>query len=177
MAEEGGGLEIVGKAVQAVSKEWSRRGPATRLTRALVERTGARDAQDLLEGISLERIQLDASAAPLVFQAAAEGDRVALEILIWAGRELAGLAIGVIHQLNLEALAFDAVLIGSIHRASPILAQTLQDSVRAVAPHARFVPLAVPPAVGGVLLAMQQAQLDYRAAREQLIRSVSKIDL
>jgi N-acetylglucosamine kinase-like BadF-type ATPase len=174
MGEVGGGLEIAGKAVEAVAKEWSRRGAPTRLTRLLLERTGARDVEDFLEGVSLERIRIDASAAPLVFQAANEGDGVAIEIMMWAGKELAELAKGVIRQLHFEQLEFDAVLIGSIHRSSALLAQTMQDAIRAFAPGARFVPLGVPAAIGGVLLAMQITDNYTVAARETLIETIKQ---
>jgi len=172
MAEAAGGLELVGKAVQAVALEWTRRGPPTRLTQLFIEFTGARGIEDLLEGVSLERIRLDASAAPLVFQAASEGDLVAIETILWAGRELGSLAVGVIRQLNFEALTFDAVLIGSLYQGSPLLGEAMQQTIHAVAPGARFVPLDVPPAVGGVLLGMEQCGIDGAAVRERLIESV-----
>jgi N-acetylglucosamine kinase-like BadF-type ATPase len=175
MAEVAGGLELVGKAVQAVALEWTRRGPATRLTQAFIEFTGARDIEDLLEGLSLERLQLDASAAPLVFQAAAEGDLVAIETILWAGRELGSLAVGVIRQLNLEALEFDAVLVGSLYQGSPLLVEAMRQTVHTVAPGARFVPLSAPPVVGAVLLGMEQAGLDAPAWRETVIQSTVEL--
>lgn len=174
MAEAAGGLELVGKAVQAVALEWTRRGPPTQLTRLLIEFTGARDLEDLLEGLSLERIQLDASAAPLVFQAAAEGDLVAIETILWAGREIGSLAVGVIRQLQFEALSFDAVLIGSLYHGSPLLVQAMEQTIHTVAPGARFVPLNIPPAVGGVVLGMEQCGIEMSTVRERLIQSAKE---
>jgi len=171
MAEVAGGLELVGKAVQSVALAWTRRGPATRLTQAFIEWTGARDIEDLLEGLSLERLQVDASAAPLVFQAAAKGDLVAQDIILWAGRELGSLAIGVIRQLNFEALEFDAVLVGSLYKGSPLLVEAMRQTVYTVAPGARFTSLSAPPVVGGVLLGMEQAGLNAPTLRETLIQS------
>lgn len=175
MAEVAGGLELVGKAVQAVALEWTRRGPATRLTQYFIEFTGSRNVEDLLEGLSLERLQLDATAAPLVFRAAAEGDLVALETILWAGRELGSLAVGVIRQLNFEALTFDAVLVGSLYKGSPLLVEAMRQTIHTVAPGARFMPLSAPPVVGGVLLGMEQAGLDAPAFRETLIQSTVEL--
>lgn len=175
MAEVAGGLELVGKAVQAVALAWTRRGPATRLTDYFIQFTGARDVEDLLEGLSLERLQLDAAAAPLVFRAAAEGDLVALDTILWAGRELGSLAIGVIRQLNFEALAFDAVLVGSLYQGSPLLVETMRQTIHTVAPGARFIPLSAPPVVGGVLLGMEQAGLAAPAPRERVIQSTVEL--
>ncbi len=171
MGEVAGGLELVGKAVQAVALEWTRRGPATRLTQYFIELAGARDIEDLLEGLSLERLDLDATAAPLVFRAAAEGDLVAIETILWAGRELGSLATGVIRQLNFEALTFDTVLVGSLYNGSPLLVESMRQTIHTVAPGARLMQLTVPPVVGGVLLGMEQAGLNAPAVRETLIQS------
>lgn len=175
MAEGAGGLEMLWKAVRAVALEWSRRGPPTRLTGYFIEHTGAHDADDLIEGLSLERIVLQANAAPLIFRAAEEGDVVALEIVLWAGRELGSLATGVIRQLQFEALEFDAVMVGNLYRGSPLLVNVMRDTIHAVAPRARLVTLTQPPVVGGVLLGMQMAGLDAARAREELISSTAKL--
>jgi N-acetylglucosamine kinase-like BadF-type ATPase len=171
MGEVAGGLELVGKAVQAVALEWTRRGPATRLTQYFIELTGARDIEDLLEGLSLERLELDATAAPLVFRAAAEGDLVAIETILWAGRELGSLAIGVIRQLNFEPFTFEAVLVGSLYNGSPLLVEAMRQTIHTVAPGAYLTKLTAPPVVGGVLLGMEQAGLAAPALRETLIQS------
>lgn len=174
-AEVAGGLEMVGKAVQAVALEWTRRGPATSLSRYFIEETGARNLEDLLEGLSLERLKLEATAAPLIFQAAAEGDVVALDIVLWAGRELGSLAVGVIRQLGFESLEFDTVLVGSLYQGSPLLVEAMRQTIHTVAPGAHFSPLTAPPVVGGVLLGLEQAGLDAPARREALIQSTVKL--
>lgn len=174
MAEGAGALEMLAHVVQALSLAWSRRGPPTRLTRDLVEFTGARDADDLIEGLSIERIRLEASAAPLIFRAAEQGDAVATETVLWAGRELGSLAVGVIRMLSLESQAFDIVHVGSLYKGSPLLVDAMHQTIHAVAPGARFVSLTVPPVVGGVLLAMEQVGITPAAVRDSLIDSSHK---
>ncbi len=169
--EYGGGHELVIKALHAVTAAWSKRGPATRLTEALVRCAGASDIDDLLEGISLRRYRLDASAAPLVFEVARSGDRVALEVVHWAGRELGDLAVGVIRQLGFETLTFDVVLMGSLFKGGPLLIEPVKETIHAAAPRARLKRLTAPPVVGAVLLAMEQAGLDPSSARTTLIRT------
>ena len=166
---------MVGRTIQAVALEWTRRGPVTSLSRYFIEQTGARDLEDLLEGLSLERLQLEATAAPLVFRAAAEGDVVALDIVLWAGRELGSLAVGVIRQLGFEALEFDVVLVGSLYQGSPLLVEAMRQTIHTVAPGARFMPLTAPPVVGGVLLGMEQAGLNAPTRRETLIQSTVEL--
>lgn len=171
VGEAAGAGELVAEAVRSVAREWSRRGPNTRLTAALVELIGARDAEDLLEGLTQRRYQMGAEAAPLVFRVAAEGDPVARQLIEWAGRELGSLAIGVIRQIGLETSSFDVVLVGSLYDGGPLLTDTMRQTVHAVAPGACFVRLTTPPVVGGVLLGMEQVRLGGRAIREHLIET------
>lgn len=201
MGEYGGASELVARAIQAVAQAWTRRGPATRLTEAFIELTGASDAMDLLEGLALARYQITPAAAPLVFRVAAEGDEVARETIRWAGRELGSLAIGVIRQLGFEQLAFEVVLVGSlfqgsfsdpkghrrqgkadrrehldlVSRGSLLLIRAMDTTIRTVAPKARLVRLQAPPVVGGVLLGMEQAGVPTQRVRQTLIRSTREL--
>lgn len=174
MGESGGGSDTVAEAVRAISREWSLRGPRTRLTQTFLELTGARDSLDLLEGLNLGRYELSAAHAPYVFKLAAEGDEVAREIARWNGRGLSDLAVGVIRQLGFEELDFDVVLVGSLYDGSPELIQTMQAAIRAVAPGARLVRLKAPPVVGGALLGMEQAGIDPRPLRQTLIETTAE---
>jgi N-acetylglucosamine kinase-like BadF-type ATPase len=171
MGEAAGAGELVEEALRCVARDWSLRGPSTRLTQAFVEEVGAADAEDLLEGITQRRYSLTADAAPLVFRVAAQGDAMARHAIEWAGRELGGLAVGVIRQLELESLEFDVVLVGSLYDGGPLLIETMRQTVHAVAPGARLVRLTAPPVVGGVLLGMEQASLNGRAVRARLIET------
>src|SRR5512142_2345721 len=74
--EYGGAGDLVRAAVRAVAYEWSRRGPATRLSAEFLNLTGASSLTDLLEGLTPEKYHLGADLAPLVFQVAEAGDAV-----------------------------------------------------------------------------------------------------
>jgi N-acetylglucosamine kinase-like BadF-type ATPase len=171
LGEAAGGWELALKAIQAVALEWTWRGPSTQLTRAFVELFEARDVVDLLEGLTMGRYHLHASAAPVVFRVAAQGDAVARDLILWAGRELGSMANGVVRQLGFEALSFDVVLAGSFFDGSSLLAEAMCEAIHPVAPGARLVRLDVPPVVGGVLLGIEQAGQDPLAMREALIAS------
>jgi len=173
--EYAGGGDIVYHALQDIARAWAMRGSRTRLTDAFIDLAGATSEVDLLEGLYLGRYALSATAAPLVFRVAAEGDVVAREIIRWAGHELASLAIGVIHQLGFETLDFEVVQIGSVFNGSPLLGETMMARIREVAPGARAVRLTVPPVVGGVLLGMEQAGVDYPRLRSTLIQSTARL--
>lgn len=172
--EAAGAGELVATAICGVAYEWCRRGPATRLSSAFIELAGARDLDDLVEGLSTGRYHINADAAPLIFRLAGEGDAVALDTVRWAGRELGAMAVGVIRQLNFESLDFNVVLVGSLFYGGSLLIDPLRETIREVAPGAGFVRLEAPPVVGGVLLGMEQVGLNGASVRRQLMDSVNR---
>ena len=154
-----------------MAKAWTRRGPQTALTQAFVDLTGASSEADLLEGLSQGYYDIGPEAAPLVFQIAEAGDSVAVDVIRWAGHELASLALGVCRQLGFEDRAFEIVLVGSMVNGGRLLLDPLREAVHAVAPGARFVRLTAPPVVGAVLLGMQAAGLPVQQLRQPLVAS------
>lgn len=171
--EHGGGGDLVARGMQAVSKAWSKRGPETLLTQKFLNHLGVQDVMDIFEGLSRDRLSLGASASRLVFEASNEGDAVAQDVICWMGHELADLAIGVIRQLNFESLDFEVVLTGSLYKGSPLIESTMRETIHAIAPGARFVPLNAPPVVGAVLLGMEQDNLKSPQVRAALIDSAN----
>lgn len=175
MGENGGAYELVEHAVQDVARAWTLRGPQTALTAAFIGLTGAKDAADLLEGLSQEVYELTARAAPAVVRTAEDGDAVAQAAVRWSAEELGSLAVGVIRQLALQNEDVEVVLIGSFYNAGPLLLDPLFARIRAEAPHARFVRLTAPPVVGAVVLGMDAAGIDGAARRRQLIQTLHRV--
>jgi N-acetylglucosamine kinase-like BadF-type ATPase len=171
LGEYGGADTLVPEAVRAVARAFTKRGPATLLTSAFVEYAGADDVEDLLEGICLDRYEIGTDAAPVIFEAADDGDAVAQDLIRWAGRELGSLVMGVARQLDFESEDFEVVQIGSLFGASSRLGETMLAALHTVAPGARLTRLQVPPVVGGVLLGMERAGLDVGSARGRLGRT------
>jgi N-acetylglucosamine kinase-like BadF-type ATPase len=170
MGEGAGASELVQWAVQALAHMWTKRGTETALAGVMVERAGARDLEDLLEGLVNQRYALDASAAPLVFECAARGDAVAEALVRRSGCELGELANAVIRQLGFQLDEFDAVLVGSMFNAGEMLIRPLRETVLPVAPGVRFVKLEVPPVIGGVVLGMEQAGVKPKANVRRRLR-------
>lgn len=181
MGEGAGAGELVRWTIQALAHMWTLRGPATQLADVMIQRAGARDLGDLLEGIVNSRYEIDASAAPLVFEAARRGDPVANALISQAGRELGELAKAVIRQLDFQSESFDIVLIGSMFNSGEMLIQPLRETVLPLAPGARFVKLQAPPVVGAVLLGMEQAGLEISSSLRRRLRetiaTVPKVSL
>jgi len=175
LGEAAGAEELVHKALQAIAHEWTRRGPATQLTPAFLELAGVPDVDTLLDHLTLEKLTIGAEAAPVIFEVAAGGDAVAQELIVWAGRELGSMANGVIRQLALESSAVEVVLAGSFFKGSPVLAETMRQTIHAVAPGAQLVRLNAPPVIGGVVLGMQTAGFNPVPIRASLINSTNRL--
>lgn len=170
LGEGAGASEMVAEAVKAISRDWSRRGPQTRLTQEFVHLAGARDADDLLEGLILGRYELTAEAVRVILETAQGGDEVASRIVQWAGMALADLVTGVARQLDLLGEEFELVTSGSVFKAGEPILGPFRRAVLSQAPGALLRPLQGPPAVGAVLLAMEQVGLEGRPFREVLLR-------
>jgi N-acetylglucosamine kinase-like BadF-type ATPase len=176
MGEAAGGSELVFRAMQIVGHAWSKRGEHTALCEAFIEYSGAENLDDLIEGYTTGRYQIDGKAAPLVFAAAQAGDQAAGELIRWAGRELGELAKAVIRQLEFETLRFDVVLTGSMFAGGAGLIEAMRNTIEALAPRARLVRLEIPPVVGAVLIGMQAGGLEVtEEIRRQLGEKLSNV--
>lgn len=173
--EYGGAGEMVEKAIQAISHQWTRRGPKTALSKMFISMTGAKDLDALIEGIDLDCYHPDASWAPAIFQAARAGDRVAHEIIDWSGRESGESACAVIRQLKIEDEQFDVILVGSVFAGGQLYIRPLRQTIHKLAPRAKLVKLSAPPVVGGVILGMKKAGLQTPPIYRKLIASTKKL--
>jgi N-acetylglucosamine kinase-like BadF-type ATPase len=173
--EYGGSSELVFCGIQAISHTWSRRSPYTTLVEYFLALTGAKDLDDLIEGIDMHRYQPQPTWARTIVEAAQEGDTVARQLVGFAGGELGESACAVIRQLGIEGEAFDVVLAGSLFKSGDLLIDPLRATIFRVARRARLTRLAVPPVVGGVVLGMQQTGLETPARRVALLESIGKL--
>jgi N-acetylglucosamine kinase-like BadF-type ATPase len=169
--EYGGAGDLIHRALSAIAFEWTRRGPKTLLTPEFLRLTGARDTPSLIEGIEMGEYYLGSDYAPLIYKVAVQGDPVAHSIIEWGGKELGASALAVIRQLNFQKLDFEVVLVGSLYQMGEMLINPMRQVITSEAPHAHLVGLSSPPVVGGVLLAMQQLELETSHIRDQLITS------
>ena len=173
--EYGGAGEMVDKAVQAVSHQWTRRGPRTALTEVFIRTTGAKDLDALIEGIDLDCYHPDASWATAIFDAARRGDDVAREIIAWSACESGESACAVIRQLGIQGEEFDVILAGSVFAGGSLYIDPLQSTIHKLAPRANLVKLEAPPVVGGVVLGMQKAGMETASLHTELIDSTKRL--
>ena len=178
VGEAGGASEIVAQAVAAIAHEWTHQGPPTGMTSLFVTHCGASSLADLLERLVMGKLHLGAAQAPLVLQAAADGDEAAQGILTWAGEGLGAMANGVIHQLGFEQKSFDVVMVGSMYRGNSWMVEALHKKVAEVAPGARLAPLNLPPVAGALLLGMEATGLaPGEAVRDRLAASLNPVEI
>lgn len=157
MGEYAGGSELVERAKHWVAYEWTGRGQPTSLTQAFIKKTGAKNLEDLLQGLGEKQYELNADSAPLIFECAAQGDKVALDLLQWAGDELGEMVIAVARQIGVTHSSPDVILIGGLFRGTPSLKSLVTAKVDSVIPKAAYLDMQAPPVVGAVILGMEQA--------------------
>lgn len=176
MGEGAGGTELVHRAMQMVNYSWTKRLPKTALSQAFIAHAGAKNLEDLIEGYSSGGYEIGAEAAPIVFQVAKDGDKIALDLICWAGRELGELVNSVARQLEFENLEFDVVMTGGMFRGGDLLIDPMRERIHQVAPKARLVKLSVPPVVGAVLLGMEAGGLKAsQVVRQTMMDTLSTI--
>ncbi|TCL70084.1 N-acetylglucosamine kinase-like BadF-type ATPase [Hydrogenispora ethanolica] len=166
--EPGGGGYLGSRATQAAYNFLFRGGPATRITDLLWQRLGIRSKFDLIDCLR-EKLEYGglrlADLAPVIFQAANYGDRVALAILETMGTEIAASVNGVVRELAFAPdQPLEIVLAGSIavKGENPAALNRLQREVRAAQPGRvlNFIVLNQSPVAGAVVWALQEVRRD-----------------
>jgi N-acetylglucosamine kinase-like BadF-type ATPase len=135
-------------------------GPATALVPLLLEATGSRSASQLLHqlyGAEWPRPRA-ARLAPLVDQAAEEGDAVAASILNGAAQDLATLAAAVRGQLWTAAEAVEVAHIGGVFESRRVLERFRM--LVELEPRNRSIPPLHSPAEGALREAWRMAGID-----------------
>jgi N-acetylglucosamine kinase-like BadF-type ATPase len=162
--DEGGAFDMVRRALRAALRMEEGWGPPTALRDALLEASGARDANQALHHFysgQWPRARI-ASLAPLVDAAAQARDGVALEIVRQSAQELALLASAVRGQLWKPGDQVEVAYVGGAFR-SPLLLERfrllveLEDGNRCGAPRRD-------PAEGALLEAYRAAGLTHDLA-------------
>ena len=95
-----------------------------------------------------------AGFARFVVEAAIEGDKIALDIVTDAGRELGTAAVAVIRKLRLEDKQFPIGCVGSVFKAGKLLNDPMKKLIIAVAPKAKLAEPQMPPSHAAALMAM-----------------------
>ena len=154
--EWGGAWELAREAVHAIARARHGTGPPTALTERVPAALALRDADDLFRAIARDDYHPDPSLARVVLTAADDGDAVAIQIAAAGGTGLAISAAAVAARLELEA-PFPVVRSGGVHRAGcAALDRAFETEIELRLPGCEVRMLAVPPAAGAALLALDE---------------------
>jgi N-acetylglucosamine kinase-like BadF-type ATPase len=156
----GGGSSVGMAGLQAAVRARDGRGQRTMLEQSVPAFFGLRRPIDVTTALYHHRLSERRlrELSPVVFGAAAEGDAAARSILDRLGDELAVMAIAIIRRLHLTRRDVDVVLAGGLFEArDDVLVARIAGAVQAVAPAASVRPLARPPVLGALLLALDAA--------------------
>jgi N-acetylglucosamine kinase-like BadF-type ATPase len=159
MGDEGSAWDIGLRALRAAARAADRRGPGTALLPMVLEhyRLGAiRELYDLLYDAGFTRDRVS-TIAPLVVGLARNGDTVAGEIVGDAGRQLAGLALGVLRQLFPGGAAAPVFPTGGVFQAGDLVREPFRHALADGWPRAVVKEPRLPPVAGAWLKACDHA--------------------
>lgn len=166
------GLQAMIAAVRAADG----RGPATRLAASLLPALEI-ESLDLImhrlyfQGLSRSQI---AALAPLVLEAARQGDAPAQAILAQGAEEVAGMVVTASRRLDLKAENLRVTFTGGLVQASPDYRERITAGLLERLPGVQVVAPLLPPVVGAALLALQNAGISINP---QVLRNLSEGDL
>lgn len=158
LGDFGGAADIGVEAIRSARRAVDGRGRATLLLPMILEELGLEDIEDIADMFIAEFDKRGdpASLAPLIFEAANEGDRVARELLERSGDELGLSARLTAVQLFRPDQTLILVLGGSLLQkgSNPAMRDAIADGVGTIFRHLDVRILQGPPVLGGVFHAV-----------------------
>jgi N-acetylglucosamine kinase-like BadF-type ATPase len=151
----GGGGSLGPAALSAAIRGRDGRGPHTALERLVPERLGYARPLDVTYALYRHRLSHEAirELAPLVFEAAVEGDAVARFIADQQADEIVAMAVAALRRVRGLRAAVPVVLAGGVFRTTdPVFHARIQAGLAALAPKAEVRLLSAPPVLGAALL-------------------------
>lgn len=156
LIDDGGSGYALGRdLLSAVVRQWDGRGEETALTRLLLARLEIETPQELVAYVYGGDKSRVASLAPLVGQAAAQGDRTALDIYARNGAELGELVLAAAKRLGMET--GEVALLGGLLTRDGRLREALAAWLAERAPGLRCIEPRQDAAAGAAMLALELA--------------------
>lgn len=155
----GGGLGLGHAGLSAAVRGRDGRGARTALERLVPAHFGLRSPAALTKALYDERIEEARlmELAPIVFDAATDGDAVARSIVDRLADELVSMGVALVRRLHLTRLDPEVVLAGGVFRATdPAFYERLEAGIRRVAPRARTIRLEARPVLGAALIGLDR---------------------
>ncbi|MFB5677766.1 N-acetylglucosamine kinase [Paenibacillus terreus] len=154
----GGGSGLAIEVFRTVIRAWEGREQPTLLTGVVLQTLGYSSVEHMFHDFLDHGKVIPRHLTKALFQVA-EHDEAARRILQRQGEELGIAAAAVIHKLAMMQDSFDLVLVGSVltRGDSRYIIPHIEKNVKTAAPGCSLRRLALEPAAGAVLLAMERA--------------------
>jgi len=158
IGDEGSAYEIGRQALKAFLRSYDGREIRTLLTEKIMKVLKLQVEEDLVQRVYTERMSVSeiAAVAPLVAEAADEGDAVAKRILTEAGREIASHAIAIAKALGMENEDVEVYMTGGVFKAGSHVLKPFQEEINKIMPKARLASPKFEPAMGAAFLALRE---------------------
>ena len=169
LGDEGSAMAIGRHGLAATLEAFDGAAPATRLEDSFARYFGISNMSDLKRVVYAPYFGQRgfASLAPIVSQAAAEGDVVAARIIGEAGCALAKIVAAVIRKLEFDAEVRVAPIGGAFEHVHG-LRESFEAALRPESIAAVIVPPALPPVLGAVILALKECGVDLEQTTPRL---------
>jgi N-acetylglucosamine kinase-like BadF-type ATPase len=167
--DAGGGHSLGLAGLSGAVRARDGRGPATVLATVVPEHYGLRRPEDVAVAVHRGDISYHGlrELAPVVLEAAATGDPVAMTIIATLGTEVSVMANALIKRLRLGRTDVEVILGGGILQAgNAALFEQVRDGILAQAPRASVRVLGVSPVYGAIVEAFSR----IGAADSQLLQ-------
>ncbi|CAM4421713.1 N-acetylglucosamine kinase-like BadF-type ATPase [Paenibacillus endophyticus] len=172
---QGSGTDLAVHAFRSAIRAWEGREQVTLLSELVPERLGYATIQDMYDDALYNHKRPGHGLAKVMFEAAAQGDAVAIRILREAGSEHANAVMALIKRLGMEQERFDVVLTGSVlsRGGSPHMVDAINEELAAAAPYAKTVRLTVDPVIGAVMSAMDSKGISIDETVDAALRKIT----
>ena len=155
--DEGSSYWLGIQAMRAAVLDYDGRGERTRLTRAISERLALAEMDELMNRLyaaEMTRTQI-AALAPLVFEASAQGDAVAQNLIRRGCEAMADCALAVARKLGMDRGTSELAITGGLTNAGEALFNPFRAAVAQRLPACQVQKARLIPAIGAALLALE----------------------
>lgn len=152
--DEGSAYRIGQAALRAAARDFDGRGPKTELTPSIMKELKLSDFSESIDAVYLGPMQPRqiAGLSKIVDQTAEGGDKVAIEILELAGRELAECAAAAVRRFGLSDGDIKVSYQGSVMTSSELVRESFSRSLSAEFAEVSVTAPRFPPVTGAYLL-------------------------
>ena len=148
------GVQAMKAAVRAHDGRWQ----TSSLLPAVMGRLELQHIDDLLRYLyvrGMSRLEI-AALGPLIFDAATEGDEVALDLIRLGARQMAACVVAVAQRIGLVRQPGELALTGGVFQAGDIVMEPLYAAVNEQLPQCEIFLAKLSPSLGACLLALKR---------------------